>query len=186
MLNPEDSDQKLGELILYISKKSVNDPDFGAVKLNKILYFSDFFAYGNWGKAITGAEYQHLRLGPAPRRLLPVRAQLEKDGALARQNVQLIGERKQVRTVNLREPNLDLFTAREISLVDDVIEQLAGRNADDVSELSHREVGWKSTREGETIPYGTIFLSDRPPTEAELWRAKELEAELMSLVATVA
>jgi hypothetical protein len=116
MSNIVQSDEKLGELILYVSKKSAFDLYFGATKLNKILYFSDFFAYGNWGQSITGAEYQHLKLGPAPRRLQPVRQQLVLDGFLAIQYVQFSSGKKQTRTVNLREPNLSLFTARDIAL----------------------------------------------------------------------
>jgi hypothetical protein len=170
-------ERKLAELILYISQKCAHDPDFGATKLNKILYFSDFFAFGNWGEPITGAEYQKLRLGPAPRRLIPVRDQLRQDGALAIQPVKLPSGLVQHRTVNLREPDLSEFKASEIALVDHVISQLFGLNAIQTSELSHQYVGWKTTREYETIPYETIFLSDAPPTESDIRRAKEIMAE---------
>ena len=67
-------EEKLSELILYISQKCATDPKFGAVKLNKILYLSDFLAFGNWGEPITGVEYQHLshltQLSTTPLRLL--------------------------------------------------------------------------------------------------------------------
>lgn len=173
----EEREKKFAELILYISKKSALDPNFGATKLNKILYFSDFLAYGNWGKAITGVEYQNLKKGPAPRRLIPVRTQLKDAGWLAIQPVQVGNGIVQHRTVNLREPDLTLFDGREIALVDQVIEQLSGLNATQASELSHLDVGWKSTREGETIPYNTVFLSDEPLTEAEIRRAHEIMRE---------
>jgi len=173
----EENEKKLAELILYISQKCAHDPDFGATKLNKILYFSDFFAFGNWGESITGAEYQNLRRGPAPRRLLPVRDQLKSDGALVIQPVYLLSGFVQHRTVNLREPDLKDFKAREIALVDHVIDQLSGLSAIQTSELSHQYVGWKATREYETIPYETIFFSDAPPTESDIRRAKEIMAE---------
>jgi hypothetical protein len=173
----EESERKLAELILYISQKCAHDPDFGATKLNKILYFSDFFAYGQWGQSITGAEYQNLKRGPAPRRLLPVRAALQSDGHLVIQPVQLSNGLIQHRTVNLREPNLSLFSGREIALVDQVIDKLAGINATQASELSHQYVGWKATGEGDTIPYASIFLSDAPPTEVEIRRAREIVQE---------
>src|ERR1035438_9553158 len=44
-----EDDVKLGELIIYISKKSAGDSRFGATKLNKLLYFSDFLSFGNFG-----------------------------------------------------------------------------------------------------------------------------------------
>src|SRR5437660_6974881 len=48
------------ELVLYICQKCATDQKFGATKLNKILYFSDFLAYAELGEPITGFEYQRL------------------------------------------------------------------------------------------------------------------------------
>src|SRR4051794_3864926 len=69
-------DDKLRELIIYISERCETDPRFGAVNLNKILFYSDFVAYGKTGKSITGQPYQRLKQGPAPKRLLPVRREM--------------------------------------------------------------------------------------------------------------
>jgi hypothetical protein len=87
---PED-ERKMKELILYISQKCADDAKFGATKLNKILYFSDFLAYAYHGSPITGFEYQKLPNGPAPRRLVPVREQLMESGELGIQEVPLRG-----------------------------------------------------------------------------------------------
>jgi Protein of unknown function (DUF4065) len=171
-------EEKLGELILYISQKCATDPKFGAIKLNKILYLSDFLSFGNWGEPITGVGYQHLRNGPAPRRLIPVRDALAKRGKLVVQSVSLKGGNVQKRTVNLTEPNLKVFSGREIALVDNVIEELWDLDAEESSEFSHRFVGWKMTKEGDPIPYGSIFISDEPLSTAELLRGQELAREL--------
>ncbi len=48
MAIPE-NEKKFAELILYVSQKSTFDSTFGSTKLNKILYFSDFLAYGKLG-----------------------------------------------------------------------------------------------------------------------------------------
>ncbi|HZQ34888.1 MAG TPA: hypothetical protein VFD32_03070 [Dehalococcoidia bacterium] len=55
MENREIDSRKLGELILYVAEKSSDDPRFGATKLNNILFFSDFLAFGQLGRSITGA-----------------------------------------------------------------------------------------------------------------------------------
>ena len=60
-------ERKPGELIVLIASLSRDDPAFGDVKLNKLLFFSDFLAYTNLGQPITGAEYQKLDFGPARR-----------------------------------------------------------------------------------------------------------------------
>jgi hypothetical protein len=170
-------EEKLAELILYISQKSATDPKFGAVKLNKILYLSDFLAFGNWGEPITAVPYQHLRMGPAPTRLIPVRDALQKSGKLVVQTLPLKSGNRQVRTVNLVDPNLKVFSGREIALVDSIIQDLWDMDAEQSSEFSHRFVGWKMTREGEPIPYGSIFISDEPLSPAEIQRGQELAGE---------
>ena len=171
-------EDKLAELILYISQKCATDPKFGAVKLNKLLYLADFLAFGSWGEPLTGVEYQHLRMGPAPRRLVPVRDALQKAGKLVVQSLPLRNGRRQTRTVNLTEPDLKLFSGREIALVDSVIEELWDLDAEESSEFSHRFVGWKMTKEGDNIPYGSIFISDEPLSAAETLRGQELAKEL--------
>lgn len=169
-----ENEQKFRELVLYISQKCATDPRFGAVKLNKILFFSDFLAYAQSGEPITSFEYQRLPNGPAPRRFLPVRARMMEEGILGLQEVRLRSGKTQKRTVNLRSPNLRIFTGEEIELVDSVIEALADADAETASELSHRMVGWQAVSDGETIPYGTIFLSNDPLTETEIQRGREL------------
>jgi hypothetical protein len=169
-------EKKLAELILYISQKCANDPTFGAVKLNKILCYSDFLFYAYHDRGITNVEYQKLPNGPAPRRLIPVRDELIENGNLAMQEVILKSGETQKRTVNLRNPDLDLFSGAEIALVDRIIESMQGVTAEDVSEISHTLVGWLAVDEGETIPYNTIYFSNPPLTEAEINRARELKA----------
>ena len=179
----QQSDQKLGELILYISERSASDFYYGSTKLNKILYFSDFLAYKNWDEPITGAEYFHLPQGPAPRRLLPVRKGLIQSGDLQLQVVEFPGGTVQHKPVNLRQANLDLFKARDISLVDKVIETLRGLSATQVSDFSHLDVGWQITKEHETIPYAMAFLSSQELSAPEKRRAEEIVREEQGAVA---
>ncbi len=170
-------ESKLGELIVYISWKSANDPRFGATKLNKLLYFADFLAMGNFGKPITEVPYQHLKNGPAPRRLRPVRDKLEAEKAIAIQQIPLRSGNTQTRTIALRNANLHDFTGDEIALVDELIETHWDDDADSISNSSHNYVGWKMTKDGDSIPYGSIFLSDEPLTQAEIVRGQELAAQ---------
>jgi antitoxin SocA-like protein len=169
-----ENETKYQELVLYICQKCATDPKFGATKLNKLLYFSDFLAYAMLGEPITGFEYQRLPNGPAPRRMLPMRERMEKHRALGFQVVPLKGGRTQRRAVNLRAPDLSVFTAAQISLVDRIIEELWDLDADAVSDLSHRMIGWKLADPGETIPYETVFISSEPLTETDVQRAREL------------
>ena len=49
--------RKFRELILYICKKSRNDPNFGMEKLKMLLYSIDMQNYADTGKSMTGATY---------------------------------------------------------------------------------------------------------------------------------
>ena len=109
-----ENEARYRELVLYICQKCATDPKFGATKLNKLLYFSDFLAYAQLGEPITGFEYQRLPNGPAPRRLLPMREEMERRRDLGFQIVPLRGGRTQRRAVNLRSPDLSVFTAEQI------------------------------------------------------------------------
>jgi hypothetical protein len=169
-------ERKLAELIIYVSQKCANDPTFGATKLNKILCYSDFLFYAYNDRGITNVDYQKLPNGPAPRRLIPVRNELIKNGDLAMQEIILKSGETQKRTVNLRRPNLDLFSGPEIAMVDRMIETMEGVNAQDISEMSHSLVGWLTADEGESIPYNSIYFSNPPLSEAEISRARELKA----------
>lgn len=173
MRRMKESKKKMKELILYISEKCADDRFFGATKLNKILFLSDFWAYAEFGRPITGMEYMKLRHGPAPRKLLPIRREMERGRELAIQEGRL-SDLPQMRPVNLRPANLSLFTAEEIALVDMVIEKLRGATAAATSRYTHRWSGWQIADENETIPYPTVFLSDDPISEVEIQRGMEL------------
>jgi hypothetical protein len=170
----EQNEAKLAELILYISQKCADDPYFGATKLNKILYFADFLHYGNHLKPITGVEYQKLPYGPAPRRLLPVRDRLVAQGDLGIQPAGLRNGGIQKKPVNLREPDLSLFSGSEIAQVDAVIKNFSSTDTDTISELSHRMIGWQVVDENETIPYNTVFVSNPKLSDTEIKRGLEV------------
>lgn len=159
----ENQGRKLKELMLYVADKSTSDPTFGATKLNKILFFSDFLAYVDLGHSITGAEYQKLEHGPAPRQLLPVQNELLDERAAVVTPIAFhVGTQR--RLTALRPADLSLFTAGEISLVDEILQQLWGRTAAEVSDLSHEwSLGWQVVRMGETIPYATALVV--PPVD---------------------
>ena len=169
------NERKLAELILYISQKLADDPYFGATKLHKALFFPDFTAYASWGESITGAEYQHLKEGPTVRRLLPVQDALRDEGDLAIQPTNCFGY-PQKRPVNLREPDLSVFDAREIALVDAWLDRLRPMTATEVSRLSHETAGWQVTRDGETISPKSVFIGWVKPDAAEIRRGRELAA----------
>ena len=166
--------ERLKELVLYISSKCAFNPKYGVTKLNKILFYADFLAYRHEGSAVTGFQYQKLPHGPVPKKMKDVFKRMEADGILARQIIALPGGKKQIRPVGLRKANLSVFTAEQIALVDALINDFGPMHTEEVSEISHQEIGWRAARLGERIPYSTAHLSTEAPNAYDFQRASKI------------
>jgi len=167
----------LKETILFICKEGHNDPALGAVKLNKLLYYADFKAFRALGESITGATYQNLQEGPAPKEFLAAKEELIDDKAI-RYEERPYFTRTQKRMIGCREPQMSLFTPGEIEIIMGVIETFREYNATDISALSHLEWGWKLTETGEEIHYRTAWLSPDPLTQEQIGLGIKLWKEL--------
>ena len=173
--NDGKDEERLAELILHIANKCETDPTFGAIKLNKLLWWADFLSYARYGEPITGTEYYRLERGPAPRRLVPVRNNLVASGAaIVREHHRF--NKIQKRLVPLREAQYDLFTARQIALIDELIDAYWDKSAREMSEESHGKA-WEIARDRQSIPYEAIFLSDDPTYPSDVRRTHELAEE---------
>jgi Protein of unknown function (DUF4065) len=168
--------QRFREVVIYIAEKCRDAEFFGAVKLNKILYHADFRAFRRLGMPITGVGYFRLRHGPAPIALVPVRRELEIEGAITIEH-RPMGNHIQDRIVPRRRPYLNLFTPDELDIVDEVIHELWSHTAEQVSDASH-DVIWRTRRNREPIPYEAAYLSNDPLTADEIARTRELADEL--------
>ena len=161
---------KFEELILLVARECEGHEFFGATKLNKILFFCDFGAFSELGKSMTGAEYIALEHGPVPRLFIQIRNEMVKKGDLT-----LERRGNQDRVIARRNVKEDLFSPAEHYLIYNVIRELEMENADSVSELSHKFLGWQAARAEQratdhspVIPYESVFVSKRRPTDAEI------------------
>lgn len=165
--------QRFRELIVYISERCQIDPNFGAVKLNKILYHADFRAFERFGVPLTGMKYFKLPAGPAPKAMLPILGELEAEGIITRDPPQTAAF-DQRRTYAKRKARIeDLFSLDEIDLIEEVIKELWGQSATAVSDDTHG-VAWRSREMKDEIPYEAVFLSDEPATTDDIAEAREL------------
>lgn len=164
---------KFEELILLVARECREDPRCGATKLNKILFYSDFLAYEELGRSISGEAYRKLERGPAPRRILPVVEDMLSAGWCTWAERDWFG--LPLRKLQpLREPDLSLFSADELEVVRRVVRDLWELNATEVSDLSHRFAGWQAAAPGEEIPYETVFVDEpRRLTDEEVEWAQE-------------
>jgi uncharacterized phage-associated protein len=160
---------KFAEMLLFFADGLKDAKLAGSTKLNKLLWFAECAHFRHYGRPISGIEFQKLRNGPAPRRLLPVRERL-----ISEQRARLVHERTplgklQDRLVALAAPDLSRFTGQELETMTAVLDELRDATGTALSELSHDEPAWKLTEVGETIPIQACLLVDVevPPMFAE-------------------
>ena len=157
---------KFAELLLYVARRLEADHAGGAAKLNKVMFFADFAHVRRTGAPITGAAYQKLPQGPAPRRLKPVRDALVAAGHARVSREEFLGYELH-RLVPLRDADLTVFTEAELETIERVLADLEGLNARQVSDLSHDEAGWRLVDEGDVPPHVDLVLN-KPPRLSEL------------------
>jgi hypothetical protein len=166
--------EKLKAAILYTCRRCDAD-DLGAVKLHKVLYFSDMLRYIQAGRPITGSTYRKRPLGPTCDQLLSSLRELEVSGLLAIENVDYFGYyKKQYTALADPEPRL---SGDEVAVLDEVVDFVCRPNtAKTISEFSHQSP-WELAEFGDVLPYTSAFrlLPTQVSEETMQW-ASEQEA----------
>lgn len=156
------------ELVLYIARSEEEDEHFGPVKLAKLLCFIDFDAFFELGTPVTGATYQKLPQGPAPKEFLAIRDELVRDGHAAEEAHRWPNGRTSHRLKALRDPDPSAFSSGELRLIDGVINRCWFMSAQRISDVSHEMAGWQIAADGDSIPYATAYLprysNSEPPS----------------------
>ena len=170
--------KKFDDLVLFLANQSRSDQDFGAVKLNKLLYYSDIWAYQRLGESITGATYTHQEEGPVPKEFLAARARLTRSFKARLDKRSHHGYTQDSLVALGRWGMGKLLSDQERGIATEVVREFSSYSGSRISEYSHRELPWRVTKKDEVIPYGLTMLSDDPLTLEEEAFAAELAAEL--------
>ena len=163
---------RLKQMILYIAEQCVAAERFGLIKLNKILWKSDFDAFAARDVPVTGRDYQRLELGPAPKEIPRVYNDLLRDGAIRVEKVDFGDGIVEKRTIALGRPNLKLFPPEDIAFVDSAIAYYWDMTGTETSDDSHG-IAWKTHNNGDPLPYELARLSDKPLSDDQLRRLKD-------------
>lgn len=155
---------KLENLVLYFAERSAQDVGYGKIKLNKLLFRSDFEAYRLLGASITGEEYKHQELGPVAAHLPSLLKRLGDQGELV---IELIPAGPRTRHVPVptgsRVSDPSVFSDDQLAIIDATLEELRELGGASVSRWSHEaSVGWRvHSKENALIPYSSAPLSIR-------------------------
>jgi hypothetical protein len=165
------------QLVLYIAWKTRNNPNFGRVRMAKVLYFVDFSHFAGEGESLTGAAYTAEDFGPFPAYLTTAEEHLVQKELVDSDRLKA-GEREDFdenRVVPLKEPEIRLDGYVQ-ALVDQWIETVSSASsAKQLSDQTHELPGWKLARpKKEEIPYETVFIGTRLPSDRAVERGREL------------
>ncbi len=152
--------RKYQAVVHYIcDKASANPSVLGAIKLNKVLWYSDTVNYKIHGKSITGEVYVKRQHGPVPKNILRLIDSLVEGGVIARGKVDHFGFLKN-EYIAIKDADLSLLSAEEVSLIDAAFEHVClNHTAKSVSAETHGRI-WQLAEMGEEMPYFTVFASD--------------------------
>lgn len=148
--------KKFKEVLLYILGKIGAKPNVGETVLYKLLYFIDFNYYEKYEEQLIGATYIKNHHGPTPIEFQVIVNQMIKD-----KEIEVVKstyfQHLQKKYLPRQEPDLSLFNANEIKVIDDVLQKLSDMNAATISEYSHQDVPWMTTPERQKIDYESVF-----------------------------
>lgn len=140
--------EKVENIISYIASKVKN---LTITSLNKYLWYIDMLSFNERTVAITGLTYQNQKFGPTI---------IEKkydeisllDDKYKREDIET-ETGNTTRIISNNNYNLDKISDSEKEIIDTIIRLLKNKNVTDISEMSHKEEGWKKTKRFEQISF---------------------------------
>ena len=148
--------QKFKEVLLYVLNKIGAKSNVGETVIYKILYFIDFDFYEKYEEQLIGATYKKNTYGPTPVEFTSIVNEM-----IAGQEIEKVKssfyQKEQKKYLPLRAARLDVLSAQELSLINEVLGRLGNKNASQISEYSHGDIPWKVTEDMGIIDYETVF-----------------------------
>ena len=140
--------EKIENIISYIASKVKN---LTITSLNKYLWYIDMLSFNERTVAITGLTYQNQKFGPTI-----VYKKYDElsllDDKYTREDIETENGNT-TKIISNNNFNLDKISSSEKEIIDTIIKLLKNKNVTDISEISHREDGWKKTKRFEQISF---------------------------------
>ena len=147
-----DFDKVSGLISLFLQncKEEYNDK----LKLNKLLFYADFWNYKKNGSSITGISYRAIKYGPVPAYYDNIYALLESDNHIITEFTDDgHGGAREIFKSGI-ETNKEIFTELEIETIEEIINKFKNTPTWEVVKVSHNEIAWQKLNvENKIISY---------------------------------
>lgn len=140
---------KFCAMVLYFAHKN---KDLLKTKLMKLLNYSDMVFYKENGISISGVRYAHLPYGPVPENFDILMGAMEADHVV---HIEVAFDNGYEKHQVIPDKDLSdvILTEEEKSVLERVYKKFKKFGSVDISEYSHKEKGYLSTKTGEIISY---------------------------------
>lgn len=140
---------KFCAMVLFFAHKST---ELLKTKLMKLLNYSDMIFYKENGISISGVRYAHLPYGPVPENFDILLGTMAADH-IAHIEVFYDNGYEKHQVVPEEEMPTGVLSEAEITVMERIYEKFADFGSVDISNYSHKEKGYISTKKGEIISY---------------------------------
>jgi hypothetical protein len=143
--------EKFKAMLHFIIDECGDAARLGAVRLNKICWYSDVFSYKQTGQPITQERYIKRQMGPVPADVLSAIRELQAEGAIAVSERDFVTYRRRD-FMAIKPVDASLLSDFEQQAIRAVMNAICnGHSASSISELTHDQI-WDAAALGEEIP----------------------------------
>lgn len=127
-------------LMCFIQKGNKNFND--KLKLNKLLFYADFYSYNLYGQSITGLSYRAIDYGPVPTFYDNLYTFFENENFIESKWIKV--SKNSAKEVFITKEKFDksIFSKNEILIIEMIAEKFKDSSSWDLVDLSHTEKGW--------------------------------------------
>jgi uncharacterized phage-associated protein/transcriptional regulator with XRE-family HTH domain len=108
-------------------------------KMNKLLFYTDFYHYRQYGQAISGLRYHAIQFGPVPARWDKVYALVDD---VEQELIAFDSSRMGTKLVSSQKPDLTCLTSQEVETLQKVAQRFKNSSSKEISATSHDEEAW--------------------------------------------
>ena len=140
--------EKFSQMVLYFAKHATP----WKVKLNKLLFYADFYHYKKTGYSISGTNYQAIKMGPVPKNYDGLFNEVFRKGIV---DIDLhyfddsaAGEQYKAGEITF---DTQLFSKVEMDSLEKIVSLFKTTSTKAIIEISHEETAWKHCIENRAV-----------------------------------
>jgi uncharacterized phage-associated protein/DNA-binding transcriptional regulator YiaG len=132
---------KIGQVIACFSKM-----DLFKTKLNKLLFYADFYMYQLTGHSITGLEYRAIPYGPVPKDYDYLYLKLQDEQKINIVEVAFDNGQYGEKIEPATKPQKAYFTETEMAVLEKVMATFKAHTTREIVDISHHEPAWMENK----------------------------------------